>query len=102
MSNVGLWCAPLRQSAYAASKHGMKSFLEALHLELQHEDVPISVTEVMPSSINTPFFNKARTKLGVKPQGMPPIYQPSIVTDAILYAAEHPILYNSVVPAVFR
>jgi len=77
-------------SAYAASKHGMAGFLDALRMELEHDDVPISVTNVMPAAINTPFFNKARTKMGVKPMGAPPIYQPSIVADAILYAAENP------------
>jgi Short-chain dehydrogenases of various substrate specificities len=79
------------QSAYAASKHGITGFLEALRLELKQEGVPISVTEILPSAINTPFFNKARTKLGVKPMGLQPIYQPQLVADAILYAAEHPI-----------
>ena len=44
----------------------------------------------MPASINTPLFNKSRTKIGVKPQGLPPIYQPDIVVDAILYAACRP------------
>lgn len=79
------------QSAYAASKHGIKGFLEAMRMELEKEGLPISVTEIMPSSINTPFFNKARTKLGVKPMGVPPIYQPSLVADAILFAAENPV-----------
>lgn len=79
------------QSAYAASKHGVDGFLEALRVELKHEKAPISVTEILPASINTPFFDKARTKLGVKPQGVPPLYQPKLVADAILYAAEHPI-----------
>lgn len=79
------------QSAYAASKHGMKGFLSALRLELQHEGIPISVTEIKPSGINTPFFNKARTKLDVKPMPVAPIYQPQIVADAILYAAENPV-----------
>lgn len=78
-------------SAYSASKHGIDGFLEALRLELRHEGVPISVTNVMPGTINTPLFNKSRTKIGVKPKGLPPIYQPSIVAKAILYAAEHPI-----------
>lgn len=45
----------------------------------------------MPASINTPFFNKARNKLGVKLKGLPPIYEPQVVSDAILYAAEHPV-----------
>lgn len=78
------------QSAYAAAKHGIDGFLEALRVELQHEKLPISVTNVMPASINTPLFDKARTKLGVKPQGVPPIYQPSLVSNAILKVAEQP------------
>ena len=77
-------------SAYAAAKHGIDGFLEVLRLELQHEEAPVSVTQIMPASINTPFFTKARTKLGVKPVGAPPIYQPGLVADAILHAAEHP------------
>jgi hypothetical protein len=44
----------------------------------------------MPATINTPFFDKARTKLGVKPVAPPPIYQPHIVSEAILHAAENP------------
>jgi NAD(P)-dependent dehydrogenase (short-subunit alcohol dehydrogenase family) len=77
-------------SAYGASKHGIEGFLEAMRVELMHEGLPINVTNVMPASINTPLFNKSRTKIGVKPQGLPPIYQPDIVVDAILYAACHP------------
>jgi NAD(P)-dependent dehydrogenase (short-subunit alcohol dehydrogenase family) len=90
ISSVEARCALPYQSAYAASKHGIKGFLDPLRMELAREGVPISVTEVLPSSINTPFFNKARTRLGVKPKGVPPIYQPQLVADAILYAAEHP------------
>jgi len=77
-------------SAYGASKHGMDGFLEALRVELKHEGWPISVTQVMPGTINTPFFDKGRSKLGVKPVGVPPIYEPETVADIILYAAENP------------
>lgn len=79
------------QSAYSASKHGIPGFLDALRLELQHEGSPISVTNIMPGSINTPFFSQARTKLGVQPKAVPPVYQPHLVAEAILYAAEYPI-----------
>lgn len=78
-------------SAYAASKHAITGFTEALRLELQHEKVPVSVTEILPASINTPFFDKAKTKIGVKPIGVPPLYAPRTVAEAILYAAEHPV-----------
>ncbi len=77
-------------SAYSASKHGIDGFLEALRVELKHEGWPISVTQVMPGTINTPFFDKGRSKLGVKPVGVPPIYEPETVANIILYAAENP------------
>jgi hypothetical protein len=77
-------------SAYGASKHGIDGFLEALRVELKHEGWPISVTQVMPATINTPFFDKGRTKVGVKPVGIPPIYEPETVANVILYAAENP------------
>jgi NAD(P)-dependent dehydrogenase (short-subunit alcohol dehydrogenase family) len=77
-------------SAYAAAKHGVRGFVDSLRLELRHNQVPVSVTNIMPASINTPFFDKARTKLGVRPKGLPPIYEPEEVVEAILYAAEHP------------
>src|SRR5947209_13641801 len=77
-------------SAYAASKHGVDGFLEALRVELRHDKVPVTVTQILPATINTPFFDKARTKMGVKPLGLPPLYDPSVVAEAIVYAAEHP------------
>jgi NAD(P)-dependent dehydrogenase (short-subunit alcohol dehydrogenase family) len=57
-------------------------------VELKHEGWPIGVTNVMPASINTPFFDKARTKLGVEPKAVPPFYEPGVVADVILYSAE--------------
>ena len=30
------------------------------------------VKDVLPTSINTPFFDKSRTKLGYRPMGIPP------------------------------
>ncbi len=87
-SVVGKRSVPL-QSAYSASKHGIDGFLESLRVELLREGWnSIGVTTVIPAAINTPFFAKARTKLGVKPKGFPPIYQPGVVSDAILYSAE--------------
>ncbi len=77
-------------AAYAASKHAIDGLLEALRVELRQEGAPISVTNILPASINTPLFDKARSRLGVKPMPMPPIYQPATVAPLILHAAEHP------------
>ena len=76
------------QSAYVASKHGIAGFTEALRLELQHEKTGIDVVLIQPSSINTPLFKWARSKLAVRPQPIPPVYQPSAVAEAIAHAAE--------------
>jgi NAD(P)-dependent dehydrogenase (short-subunit alcohol dehydrogenase family) len=79
------------QSAYGASKHGINGFLQVLRVELAHDRVPVSVTEVLPAAINTPIYDKGRNKMPFKPRPVPPIYHPQIVVDAILYAAENPI-----------
>jgi hypothetical protein len=60
-------------------------------LELKkNEGYPISVTNIMPGAINTPLYNKGKTKLGVKPTGVPP-YNVSLVTDAILMQQKNPV-----------
>ena len=59
-------------------------------MELEHDGVPIAVTAVMPASIDTPFFEHARTRLGVAPKPMPPVYDPQKVADAIVGAALRP------------
>jgi NAD(P)-dependent dehydrogenase (short-subunit alcohol dehydrogenase family) len=78
-------------SAYSASKHGMIGFIDALRVELMHDRTPISVTTILPAGINTPFFDKSRTRLGVKPRPSPPVYEPNLVAEAILHAAEHSV-----------
>jgi NAD(P)-dependent dehydrogenase (short-subunit alcohol dehydrogenase family) len=55
------------QSSYSASKHGVEGFLDALRVELAHEKVPVSITNIMPGVINTPFYTKVRSRLGVQP-----------------------------------
>jgi short-subunit dehydrogenase len=77
------------QSAYVASKHGVAGFSEALRLEMMEEQTGIDVVLIQPSSINTPLFNFARSKLGVQPMPVPPVYEPRVVAEAILHAAEH-------------
>ena len=78
-------------SAYSASKHGMIGFIDALRVELMHDQTPVSVTTILPAGINTPFFEKSLTRLGVKPRPSPPVYEPVLVSEAILRAAEHPM-----------
>jgi NAD(P)-dependent dehydrogenase (short-subunit alcohol dehydrogenase family) len=91
MSSMGSQRGIPLQSAYCSSKHGIDGFLEALRVELQRDGVPVSVTQIMPGTINTPLFDNARTKMGVKPVAPPPAYPPRVVADAIVHAAAHPV-----------
>lgn len=67
-----------------------------MRVELAREGVPISVTTILPDTINTPFYAKARTKLGVKPRGAPPMYEPALVAEAILRASVEPVRHRFV------
>jgi NAD(P)-dependent dehydrogenase (short-subunit alcohol dehydrogenase family) len=79
------------QAAYCAAKHGVVAFGEALRLELRDEGSPVHIVDVLPSSINTPLFEHARSKIGVLPQPIPPVYEPRVVAQAIIGAAQRPV-----------
>jgi NAD(P)-dependent dehydrogenase (short-subunit alcohol dehydrogenase family) len=89
-SALGERSVPL-QAAYCAAKHGIVAFGEALRLELKAEGSPVRVVDVLPSSINTPLFLHARSKLGVKPKPVGRVYEPSVVAEAIVAAAHRPV-----------
>ena len=79
------------QGIYCAAKHALKAFTDTLRMELEDEGAPVSVTLVKPASIDTPFFEKAKTYLGVEPQPVPPVYAPEVVAGVILHASQHPL-----------
>lgn len=75
--------------AYSATKHAIKGFTDGLRVELLQEDLPVSITLIKPSAIDTRFFDHAKTNMGGMGKAPGPNYAPSVVADAILYAAEH-------------
>ena len=79
------------QGMYASSKHAIKGFTNALRIELEHDDAPVSVTLIKPAAINTPFPAHARNYLPQQPTLPPPVYAPEEVALAILHAATHPV-----------
>ena len=78
------------QAAYCGSKHALQGFLESLRAELLHEDSHVHLTMVQLPALNTPQFTWSRAKLPRSPQPVPPIFQPEVAADAIVWAASHP------------
>ena len=91
ISSVEAFVSLPLHAAYSASKHAVEGAMDALRRELIADKEPISVTSIKPGTINTPFFNNSLNKMDVKPKGPPPVYQPSVVADCVLHAAEHPV-----------
>jgi short-subunit dehydrogenase len=77
------------QGMYSASKHAVKGFTDALRVELQHDEIPLAVSLIQPTSIDTPFPQHARNYMEKQPRVPDPVYAPEVVAKAILHAAEH-------------
>ena len=78
------------QAAYCASKAAARTYFESARVELARQRAGVDLCLILPGGINTPQFDRARQKLGSRPQPVPPIYQPEIVAAAILRCAERP------------
>lgn len=79
------------QGIYAASKHAVKGFTNALRMELIREGAPINVSLVKPAAVDTPHSRHARTLTGQAVQNPQPVYATHVVADTILYCASHSI-----------
>ena len=79
------------QGIYSASKHAVQGYTNALRMELEHDKLPISVTLVKPSAIDTPFLEHARNYMDAAPSFPPPVYAPEVVARTILKCAERPV-----------
>ncbi len=77
------------QSAYCGAKHAIQGFTESVRCELLHDGSKIHVTMVQLPALNTPQFTMARNRLPRHPMPVPPIYQPEVAADAIVWASEH-------------
>ena len=77
------------QSAYCGAKAAIRGFTDALRCELLHERSKVRVTMVQLSAFNTPQFDWARNKLPRRVQPVPPIFQPELAAEAIVWAATH-------------
>jgi NAD(P)-dependent dehydrogenase (short-subunit alcohol dehydrogenase family) len=78
------------QAAYCGSKHALQGFVESVRTELLHDGSNVRVTMVQMPALNTPQFGWSRAKLPRLPQPVPPIFQPEVAADAIVWAAHNP------------
>jgi NAD(P)-dependent dehydrogenase (short-subunit alcohol dehydrogenase family) len=78
------------QSPYCGAKHALQGFLESVRTELLHEGSRVRLTMVQLPALNTPQFSWVRSRLPSHPRPVPPIYQPEVAAEAILWAARHP------------
>lgn len=78
------------QAAYCGAKHAMQGFHDSLRTELQHDGSNVKVTMVQLPAVNTPQFGWVKSRLPREAQPVPPIYQPEVVAEGIMWAADHP------------
>jgi short-subunit dehydrogenase len=73
---------------YAASKHAVKGFTDALLVEVEEMDkAPVTVTLIQPTAVNTPFPHHAKNYMEREPKLPPPVIEPEQVAETILKAA---------------
>lgn len=75
------------QSAYCGAKHATQGMFDSVRSELLHRGSRVHITMVQLPALNTPQFRWVRSKLPRKSQPVPPIFQPEVAAEAIMYAA---------------
>jgi NAD(P)-dependent dehydrogenase (short-subunit alcohol dehydrogenase family) len=88
-SALGYRAIPL-QSAYCGAKHAINGFTESVRCELLHDHSNVSITIVQMPAVNTPQFSWVLSRLPRRPQPVPPIYEPEVAAEGVVFAAEHP------------
>lgn len=77
------------QAPYCGAKHAMRAMTDALRAELIHDGSRVHLTMVHLPGLNTPQFEWSEAKVPNHPQPVPPVYQPEIAAEAILWASQH-------------
>ncbi len=87
-------------ASYAAAKHGVVGLSAVLRQELEEDKLKdIHVCTVMPTSMDTPFFEHAAQHTGHEAAPIPPVYDADKVVDVIVDLATDPEDEVSVGPA---
>lgn len=76
------------QGMYAASKHAVKGFTDALRVEIERiGQAPVSVVLIQPTAVDTPYPEHARNYMDREPKVPDPMLDPTRVANAVLKAA---------------
>ena len=75
------------QSAYCGAKHAIQGFHDSLRSELLHDRSRVTIGMIQLPAHNTPQFRIVRSRMPRKPQPVPPIFQPEIAANAVVWMA---------------
>jgi NADP-dependent 3-hydroxy acid dehydrogenase YdfG len=78
------------QSTYGSAKFAVHGFTDALRMEIEHDQIPVSVSLIHPGRIDTPYNEHAGNFMPMQPVHRGMVYAPEAVADAILWCAAHP------------
>jgi short-subunit dehydrogenase len=87
-SALGYRSVPL-QSIYCGAKFAIRGFTDSLRSEIIHDKLKVHLTMVDLPAVNTPQFDWAMNKMGVKAKPVAPIFEPEVPARAIFFAATH-------------
>ncbi len=77
------------QAIYCGAKAAIRGFTDSLRSEIIHDKLNIQLTMVDLPAVNTPQFDWAMNKMGVKARPVAPIFEPEVPARAIYFAATH-------------
>ena len=81
------YCSIPLQSAYCGAKFAVRGFTDAVRAELIHDRLPIHIGMVQLCAFNTPQFDWGRNRMPLRPQPVPPVFQPELAARAIEWFA---------------
>ncbi|GAA0309263.1 SDR family oxidoreductase [Kineococcus aurantiacus] len=85
----GVRSLPLH-APYTASKFAVRSFYDALRVELAADGARTKVSTILPAGIGTPFWEHSRNRTGSLTKPPPPVYAPELVAAVVARMATHP------------
>lgn len=77
-----------RMSAYTASKHAVRGFVEVLEIELRTQCSQVTVSLVEPGPVDTPFWHNVASEDGLMPPAADPLHRAERVAVAIERSVE--------------